>query len=141
MNQHIIIGNLTRDPETGTTESGYHWCHFSVAVNRRKKKDEDGDGREDAEFIRVTAWHALGDSCGKYLKKGRKVCVVGESRARGWIGEDGQPRAQIELLARDVEFLGSRGDGAGQPSDADAPPLPRDAQSGMTQVEPDDLPY
>lgn len=144
MNQHIIIGNLTRDPETGKTENGVNWCHFTVAVNRRTgKKDENGKPVDEAEYIRVTAWYALGDSCSQYLRKGRKVCVVGESKARGWIGEDGKPRAQIELLAKSVEFLGGRNDGSGNPAptDEDAPPMPRDAQSGMTQVDPEDQPW
>lgn len=141
MNQHTIIGNLVRDPETGTTQGGVNWCTFTVAVNKRGKQDE-------AVFIRVTAWRALADSCGKWLKKGRKVCVVGESDAHGWIGQDGAPRAQVELTARDVEFLGGgQGGGNREPTDADAPGAGRsgtgttDPETGMAVVEPEDLPY
>ena len=144
MNQHTIIGNLVRDPETGVTQGGIKWCAFTVAVNKRGKENE-------AVFIRVTAWRALADSCGKYLRKGRKVCVTGESEAHGWIGQDGSARAQVELTARDVEFLGGgQGQsGSREPTDADAPGAGRseeeakDPETGMTQVEmdPEELPF
>ena len=96
MNQHMIIGNLVHDPETGTTEGGVNWCRFKVAV---RKKYKPKDGQPDADFIRVTAWRGLGDTCAKYLKKGRKVCVVGVPQAGAWIGQDGKAKGQIELTA------------------------------------------
>lgn len=143
MNKHYIIGNLTHDPTTGTTPSGVGYCQFSVAV-RRRYKPKDGP---DAEFIRVTAWRALGDSCAKYLSKGKKVAVVGESVCRVWEGREGQPRGQIEMNADDVEFLTPRGENG-----AFAPPEepewmgaqeegPKDEATGMAQVETDDLPF
>lgn len=136
MNQHTIIGNLTRDPDTGTTESGINYCSFTVAVNRAGRRDE-------ATFIRVTAWRALADTCGKYLRKGRKVAVTGTSEAHGWIGQDGGARAQIELTARDVEFLsGGRAEGGDRtPTDEDAPPARTDPQSGMDVVDPEEQPF
>jgi single-strand DNA-binding protein len=142
MNKMVIIGNLTRDPETGATEGGINWCRFSVAVNRRTKRE----GQPEADYIQVTAWRGLGDTCAKYLHKGKKVCVIGEARASAWTGRDGSAKGQIELTAQDVEFL-SPGEGRRDPTDADAPgggPADAqavDAQSGMTTVDPDDLPY
>ena len=73
MNHYIIIGNLVRDPETGTTDGGINWCRFTVAARKKRAKE----GQPDAEFVRVTAWRGLGDTCAKYLRKGRKVCVIG----------------------------------------------------------------
>lgn len=145
MNLHVIIGNLVRDPETGTTNGGVNWCTFTVAVNRRNKKE----GQPEADFIRVTAWRGLADNCAKWLKKGRKVCVTGESEAHAWMGQDGGARAQIELTARDVEFLGGgQGSGERTPTDADVPGGVRtddsvgtDPETGMTQVETDELPF
>lgn len=136
MNKHLIIGNLTRDPDTGTTESGINWCRFTVAVNRRGKKD----GQPEADFVQVTAWRGLGDTCAKWLKKGKKVACVGESRAHAWMGQDGNPRSQIELTADDVEFL-SPGGGREAPTDADAPGGPVDPQTGYEQVEPEEKPW
>ena len=148
MNQHTIIGNLVRDPETGTTQAGVNWCRFTVAVRKKHPKE----GEADADFIRVTAWRGLGDTCAKYLANGRKVCVVGEPKAGAWIGRDGSAKGQIELTADEVEFLSSGSGSRNEPMDADAPPEPgaaapaaeekTDPQSGMTQVEdPEDLPF
>ena len=72
MNQLTIIGNLVRDPELRSTKEGLPVCTFTVAVNRRMGKDA-----EQADFFRVTAWRALGETAAKYLSKGRKVAVVG----------------------------------------------------------------
>ena len=139
MNQHTIIGNLTRDPETGTTQGGVNWCRFTVAVRKKRPKE----GEKDADYIQVTAWRGLGDSCAKYLSKGRKVCVIGEPKAGAWIGKDGSAKGQIEITADEVEFLSSAGGNRNEPTDDDAPPAPedRDPETGYTQVEPEDLPY
>ncbi len=144
MNKYFIIGNLTRDPETGTTASGVNYCNFTVAARKRFHRE----GEPDSEFVRVTAWRGLADTCAKFLKKGRKVAVVGEPKVHAWNGDDGNARAQIEMTADDVEFCGSSGGGNRTPTDEDAPPAPGgtaekvDPQSGMTQVEdPEDLPF
>lgn len=133
-----------RDPETGTTESGVNWCRFTVAARKRFHKE----GEPDAEFVRVTAWRGLGDTCGKYLRKGRKVAVVGEPKAHAWTGPDGTARGQIEMTADEVEFVSGAGEGNAAPTDADAPPAPGgsadpvDPKSGMTRVEdPEELPF
>ena len=142
-----VIGNLTRDPETGTTDSGANWCRFTVAVKRKHPKE----GENETEFVKVTAWRALGDTCAKYLAKGRKVYVrVDDPRIHTWTGRDGSEKAEFDLTAKDVEFLSSAGGSRNEPTDADAPPAAApqadtaavDPQSGMTQVEdPEDLPF
>jgi len=139
MNQHTIIGNLTRDPETGTTQGGVNWCRFTVAVRKKRPKE----GEKDADYIQVTAWRGLGDTCAKYLAKGRKVCVIGEPKAGAWIGKDGTAKGQIEITADEVEFLSNGGGGRNEPTDADAPPAPeeRDPETGYTQVDPEDQPF
>lgn len=139
MNQHTIIGNLTRDPETGTTQGGVNWCRFTVAVRKKRPKE----GEKDADYIQVTAWRGLGDTCAKYLAKGRKVCVIGEPKAGAWIGKDGSAKGQIEITADEVEFLSSAGGSRNEPTDADAPPAPeeRDPETGYIQVDPEDQPF
>lgn len=146
MNKHIIIGNLTQDPASGTTPEGVNYCKFTVAVNRNRR---DGG----ADYIRVTAWRGLAENCQKYLRKGRKVCCVGPSVPYGWQGNDGSIRAQIQMDATEVEFLSSRGDADAAPAEqeetAGAAADPQggtaqgaaDPQSGMTRVETDDLPF
>jgi single-strand DNA-binding protein len=143
MNQQTTIGNLVRDPETGVTDGGVNWCRFTVAV--RKKYHREGE--PDADFIEVTAWRGLGDTCAKYLEKGRKVCVVGVPKASAWIGKDGKAKGQIKLTADEVEFLSGGGGGSQAPTDDDAPPAPGgsadpvDPQSGMTVVDPEEQPF
>lgn len=138
MNQYMIIGNLTRDPETGTTDSGVNWCRFTVAARRKHPRE----GEKEAEYVRVTAWRGLGDSCAKYLSKGRKVCVVGEPRSHAWIGRDGEAKGEIEMNADEVEFLSPSGN-RNEPTDADAPPAPaeKDPESGYEKVDPEEQPF
>ena len=144
MNKLTIIGNLTRDPELRTTASGVNVCSFTVAVNRRNRRD-DQNGQPEADFFRVTAWRQLADICSKYLAKGRKVCVVGSVSVHTYTGNDGQTRASLEVNAEDVEFLSSRNEGeaGGYSAPAAAPEAPSaDSQAaGFTAVETDELPF
>ena len=124
MNKLTIIGNLTSEPELRTTPSGKNVCNFSVAVNRRNK----AEGQPDADFFRVSAWNQLGENCSKYLAKGRKVAVIGSVSVRTYETQNGKHGASLEVLAQEVEFLSSRNENI-------------DQKSGMTRVEPDDLPF
>lgn len=99
MNKLYIIGNLTKDPETRTTQSGVTVCSMTVAVNRKHASEPTTD------FYRVSAWNKLGESCARYLAKGKKVAVVGELQPRLYDAKDGQQRLSLDLLAEEVEFL------------------------------------
>ncbi len=130
MNKLTIIGNLTRDPELRTTQTGVNVCTFTVAVNRRKA----GGGQQEADFFRVSAWRERGEVCAKYLAKGRKVCVIGSVSVSTYKGRDGNTYANLEVLADEVEFL----------SAAQAAPEPEpqtDPQTGFAQVEDEGLPF
>ena len=110
MNKVFLIGNLTRDPEMRTTQSGVNLCSFTIAVNRRRSNNAEA-GQPEADFFRITAWRQLGDICGRYLAKGRKVAVTGTVSASAYVGQDGQARASLEVQADDVEFLTPKGEG------------------------------
>ena len=144
MNKLFIIGNLTRDPELRTTAAGDSVCSFSVAVNRRGRRDNQG-GQPEADFFRVTAWRALGENCSKFLSKGRKVAVTGSVRVSTYQAQDGTTRASLEVQADDVEFLSPRGEGegasAGYAPAASAAPAAEPASAGFTAVETDELPF
>lgn len=145
MNRLTIIGNLTRDPEQRTTTTGSTVCTFTVAVNRRSRRDAQGN-QPEADFFRVSAWNQLGDTCARYLAKGRKVAVVGPVSVHTYQGSDGQTRASLEVMANDVEFLSPRGEvegdsGYAAPAAA-APVAPAEPASvGFTAVETDELPF
>lgn len=101
----MIIGNCTKDPEIRSTQTGKTVCTFTVAVNNRKKK---ADGQTDTEYFRVSAWDALGENCGKYLSKGKKVAVVGAVSVHAYTTQKGEPGASLEVLANEVEFLSAK---------------------------------
>jgi len=112
MYQHVVIvGNLGRDPEMRYTPSGVPVTTFSVAVSKRWKS-QDGEMHEKTTWFRVTAWRKLAELCNQYLSKGRQVLVEGEVEASAWKGQDGEPRATLELTANNVRFLGTRADSA-----------------------------
>ena len=148
MNRLTIIGNLTRDPELRTTSTGVSVCTFTVAVNRRGRRDAQSN-QPEADFFRVTAWRELGENCAKYLLKGRKVCVIGPVSVQTYQANDGTTRASLEVMAIDVEFLSSRNDpdavanfGApAAPAAAPAPVAETPATAGFTAVESDELPF
>ena len=74
MNNIVLIGNLTADPESRSTPSGVSVTSFTIAVNRRFAA---ADGQKQTDFFRIQAWRQLGDTCARYLKKSKKVAVRG----------------------------------------------------------------
>lgn len=121
MNRVTIIGNLTRDPETRTTATGKTVCQFTVAVNRRNKKDVD--------FFRCYAWEQLGEICAKYLHKGGKAAVVGSVSLSTYQSQDGQTRSSMDINASEVEFLSAKQE------------TQTDEQTGMSVVSGEGLPF
>ncbi len=128
-----FIGNLTHDPETRATPSGITVCSFTVATNRRYANQ---NGEKQTDFFRVNAWRGLGESCSRYLSKGRKVYVRGELQARMYEAKDGSMRMSLDVSADEVEFLTPKGDVPQEPTT----PSGTDA-NGFTNVNPDDLPF
>lgn len=112
VNQVILMGNLTRDPELRQTPSGQNVVSFSLALNRAYK-DQSGDWKEATDFIDVVAWGPLAERVSQYVTKGRRVLVQGRLQSRSW-EQDGQKRSKVEVLANDVTFLDGRGDGDGE---------------------------
>jgi single-strand DNA-binding protein len=110
INQVILMGNLTRDPELRTTPNGQSVCSFSLAVNR-SYTGGDGQQQDSVDYFDVTAWAKLGELVNQYLSKGRKCLVMGRLSQRSW-EQDGQKRSKVEVVANDVTFL----DGGGQAS-------------------------
>ena len=129
MNKLFIIGNLTNEPISKTTQSGKQVTTFTVAVNRRSQNNE-------ADFFRVNAWGNLADICAKYLVKGKKVSVVGSVSASAYKTNNGDLRASLDVFAEYVEFL--------PPSEKTQQNAPQSApaQKGFVQVSDDpDLPF
>ncbi len=123
----VIVGNVGRDPELRYTPSGVAVCDFSVAVNRRWTDRETNEQKEKTTWFRVTCWRTLAETVSHYVTKGRQVLVTGEVDASAWVDNEGSPRAQLELTARDVRFLGRREEGD-YGAEGSGPPPPEDLQ-------------
>lgn len=111
LNQVTLMGNLTRDPELRQTPTGQNVTSFSLALNR-SYKDQSGQWQEATDYIDIVAWGPLAERVSQYLSKGRRCLVQGRLQSRSW-EQDGQKRNKVEVLASDVTFLDSRGEGGG----------------------------
>lgn len=142
MNKVFIVGNLTRDPELRSTQSGVAVCSFTVAVNKRLSAEAK---HPEADYFRVTAWRGLGENCAKFLAKGRKVCVVGAVGVSTYQAKDGTTKATLEVTADDVEFLTPKSEATENPTIAElegkADDLPKSDVNGFVQVDDYDLPF
>lgn len=103
INQVILLGNLTRDPELKQTSGGQEVAGFSLALNRNYK-DAQGEWQEAVDYIDVTVWGNLAKQVSEQLKKGHRALVQGRLASRQW-EQDGMKRNKTEVLASDVTFL------------------------------------
>jgi single-strand DNA-binding protein len=129
VNKVILVGNLGRDPETRYSTSGAAICNITVATSRQWKDKASGEKKEETEWHRVVFYDRLAEIAGEYLKKGRPVYVEGRLKTRKWQDKEGQDRYTTEIVAEEMQLLGSReggggGASAGPAADADfsAPP-------------------
>ena len=105
-NRVVLAGNLTRDPELRFTQSGVPVANFGLAVNRVRSKNEEVD------FFDVTAWRELGETVTNYKKKGDPILVEGRLQFRTYEAKDGSKRNKVDVVADNVQFLGSSNGGS-----------------------------
>ena len=134
VNKVIVVGNLGRDPEVRYNPNGGAWCTVSIATTRSWKNKESGEKMEETEWHRVVFNDRLAEIAGEYLKKGRSVYVEGRLKTRKWTDKDGAEKFTTEIIANEMQMLGSRegmgggagggagGSGAGQGDDEGGPP-------------------
>ncbi len=106
LNKVFLLGNLTRDPELRHTAQGTSVANFSIAVNRTYKGN-DGDFKKETSYFNIIVWGKTGENCAKFLTKGRPVLVEGRLQNRSYETQDGQKRTVTEIIAENVQFLGS----------------------------------
>ena len=141
MNKVFLIGNLTKDPELTTTNSGVSLCKFTLAVPRRFAGN---DGEREADFLPIIVWRGQADNCYKYLKKGSKAAVSGSVQTRSYDAPDGTRRYITEIIADEVEFLSNR---SGNEDDAPSYEKPaanekkEDVVSKFEPIDDDNLPF
>ena len=152
MNKVFLIGNLTKDPEMRSTQSGVAVCNFTIAVNRRFRNAQTG--QQETDFLNVIAWRQLAELCGKHLAKGRKVAVMGSIQTRTYKAQDGSKRSAFDIVADEVEFLttqnqqsstqsspGAYTTAASKDSGTAYAPQPHNDFGGFTQADDEELPF
>lgn len=134
INQVILMGRLTRDPEQRTTTTGKTIASFSIAVDR--------GGQDDAaDFFDVTAWEKLGDLVMQYLGKGRRVLVQGRLRQDSWDDkETGKKRSRVEVTATDVTFLDGPNSDSGSEGESATPRKATNKSDDVVIEDIDDKP-
>ena len=130
INKVIMIGNTTRNTELRTTESGKSVANMRLATNRQV------NGAEQTQFHTVICWDRLAETVAKYATKGRQVYVEGRLEYRAFLDDEGKERGVVEIVARDVQFLGSR---PGPSSEGDKSGTSNGSSS--EDVNPDDVPF
>ena len=125
MNKIILTGRLGSDPEVRSTPNGVTVCSFNLAV----------DGRKEGQvtWFKINAWRSLGDTCARWLSKGKKVAVVGELQARTYEAKDGTTRMSLDVQADECEFLSPKQEKHDEPQEVDA--------SGFESISSEDIPF
>jgi len=162
INKVILVGNLGADPETRYTPSGSAVTNIRLATTESWKDRQTGEQNERTEWHRIVFFNRLAEIAGEYLRKGSQVYIEGKIQTRKWQDQGGQDRYTTEVIANEMQMLGSRGEGGGgtasfsgakQPS-ASAPPeqapqqapqqvpaAPQPASTAVGDEFDDDIPF
>ncbi|MCF6264293.1 MAG: single-stranded DNA-binding protein [Xanthomonadales bacterium] len=149
VNKCILVGNLGKDPETRYTPSGSAVTNITVATAESWKDKQTGEQQERTEWHRVVFFNRLAEVAGEYLRKGSQVYIEGKIQTRKWQDQNGQDRYTTEIVANEMQMLGSRGDnsGGGGGGRAAAPPAQKPAapqqppQPSQADDFEDDIPF
>lgn len=156
MNEVVLLGRLTRDPELRyTTNSQMPVCTFTLAVDRPVSRDRQNNG-PTADFIRITVFGRQAENCSKYLQKGREAAVQGRIQTGSYQNRDGQTVYTTDVVANRVEFVGGRGQSSNQNSYSDrggdyrqqpaqgsgyVQPSYSEIPEGFETIDEDDVPF
>jgi len=113
INKVILVGNLGQDPETKAMPSGMTVCNLRLATSESWKDKQTGEMKEQTEWHSVAMFGRLAEIAGEYLRKGSQVYIEGRLRTRKWQDKEGRDRYTTEIVANEMQMLGSRGGGMG----------------------------
>lgn len=138
LNKVMLIGRLTRDPESRTTPQGATVANFGIATGR-VWKDQQGNRQEATEFHNIVAWRKLGEIAAQYLRKGKQVYIEGHLQTRSWDDQSGKKQYRTEVVADNMIMLGNKGDAA---APAPSPAMSQQASTpqAVAQIDPASLP-
>lgn len=146
INKVIIIGRLGKDPDMRYAPSGTAIASFTLATNH-STKDADGNWNQQTEWHSIKTFGRQAEFVGEYLKKGRLAFVEGRLQTSSWEDQNGQKKYRTDIIANDVQALGSRSDGEQQQSRPEAPAesaaksAPKPAEPETDSPDEDDLPF
>ena len=112
VNKVILVGNLGRDPEIRYTQDGQAVVNFTLATTMEWRDKATGEKRDKTEWHRIVAFRKLAEICGEYLSKGRQVYIEGRLQTRSY-EQDGVTKYITEVVANDMQMLGTKGDSGG----------------------------
>lgn len=125
LNMVFLMGNLTRDPDLRYTPNGQAVASLTVATNRRWNDQNTGEQKEAAEFTDVVVWGKMAENVANYMRKGRRIHIIGRLQTRSWEAQDGSKKYKTEVIASDITFLDRAGAGA--------------ASEGIDEIPEDDV--
>lgn len=147
VNKAILVGRLTRDPETRTTPNGQNVTSFGLATGRTWT-DASGQKQEKTNFHNIVAWAKLADLCQQYLVKGQEVYIEGRIETRSWQGSDGTKKYRTDIIARNIQF-GAKPRGAApitketpdKETPTETPPEAPDSPAGEEEINVEEIPF
>lgn len=151
VNKAILIGNLGKDPEIRTLESGVSVATIVIATSERYKDRTTGELKESTDWHNIVLWRGLADIAQKYLRKGNQVYIEGKIKTRSYTDKEGNTRYITEIVADNLTMLGSRSSensGSAQNTGQTAPAQQQPAANDNTAASAfddtgteDDLPF
>lgn len=153
VNKVILVGRLGKDPEVRYLPDGGAVCNITLATSETWKDKTSGEKQEKTEWHRVTFYRKLAEIAGEYLKKGREVYVEGRLETRKWTDKEGKDRYTTEIIANEMQMLGSRPSGgseamesgpkaaAAQPAGGGAKPAAKKSGGASFDDMDDDIPF
>jgi single-strand DNA-binding protein len=148
LNKCLIAGNLVKDPETRSLQSGTFVCNFSVASNR-SWKDKDGEKKEEVTYFDLVAWGKAGEVIAKYFTKGKPIFVVARASNESWDDkETGKKMHKMRFVVEEFQFVGGKGGGGGDDAAPTEKPAggkkfkqPGEVAKGGGGLDPDQIPF
>lgn len=117
VNKVILVGNLGRDPEVRYSPNGQAVANVTIATSESWKDKNTGEKQERTEWHRIVFWGKLAEIAGEYLKKGSQIYVEGRLQTRKWTDKEGHEKYTTEVVANEMQMLGSRQGGGAPPSE------------------------
>lgn len=140
INHVVLIGRLTKDAELRYTSSGMAVANISLAINQRRKRDNQWV--DEAHFFDAVVWGKQAEAISQYLVKGKQIALEGQLRQNRW-EQDGQKRSRVEISANNVQLLGSRSGGTGEGGGPSPAPDAEHSSDSVPSAEgfEDDIPF